>query len=479
MEKINKTLSEYLYTFLHNVSVEIEKKNIDRTFTSFAFQLEVECCSLRLIDRQSKCSKVFYFAGSGKSESFIAFNSVFSISEKGEARFSTTEERVDSVFDRLIDNHACFPGVSIPLFLGAAQFEYDGNNLLWNDYSDSEWFIPKYLIIKKGDENFIIINSIFAKGDSVSDSVNREMEELKRNVFDEDGLIFPESNTARILDIKIAADKDEEIALEKREWLLNTEKAIELIKEGRISKVVLSRKKILNLNSEVGLKTVFEKLYNSKNNCNKFLYKSGGSIFIGCSPERLFSIKKNILITEAVAGSTKRGLSIEEDERLSSILLSSLKEKEEHQYVVDYLLKRLKKHCNGIEYADKLRVKKTEQLQHLWLPIQCKLKDGFSLFALFNDLFPTPAVCGIPKEDAYKTISVLEDYQRGLFTGIIGWFNKSEADIAVGIRSALIKENQCNIFAGCGIVAASNPGAEYNETELKMKTILSILNDEN
>jgi len=481
--KINALgLSEYFDQLLKFVTAELSGKDLDKAIISFAQRVDLGSELYYLIQKQNECNKVFYYSGSDAAETVIAIGSVFSICENGADRFRKTEDRVKTIFNKVIDNHTSFKEISIPLFLGAAKFDYGNFDPLWSDYSDSEWFIPKYLIISKGNENFLVLNSIFNKGDSISDFSSKEINEIKKSISDEG--VKSDQNNDSVRLVEEGKDKDKEKEKEKdkekneHEWLFNVEKAIELIKEGELRKIVLSRIKTIRLIDEIGLSTIYKKLSRSKNECNKYLYKSGDSIFIGCSPEKLFSITNNILKTEAVAGSIKRGLSTEDDDQLSLSLLSSSKEKEEHQYVVDFLLSRIKKYGDAIEYPDKLQIKKTQQLQHLWLPIQCELKKEFSLFAIINDLFPTPAVCGIPKEDAYKIISGLEKYKRGLFSGIIGWFNKNKADIAVGIRSALINKKRCFLFAGCGIVAGSDPTAEYNETELKMETILSILKDE-
>lgn len=460
---------EYYDQFLKFASKEINRRNIDEAVISYLYKMDLKICLNNLIEKQEECNKVFYYYGSESAESYLAFGSVFKICENGEERFIKTENGMQSVFKRIIDNHSSISGISIPLFLGAAKFDYGKTDPVWNDFGDSEWFIPKYLVINKGNENFLVINSILKKGNTITEISAKEINEINKNLFDK--TVSPEQS---INTVGWVENKDED-----HEWLIKVNKAIELIKLGEIRKVVLSRKKTIRFDDEVGLSKIYKKLSGSKSICTKYLYKSGGSIFIGCSPEKLFNINKNILKTEAVAGSIKRGLSTEDDDQLSLSLLSSSKEIKEHRYVVDFLLNRMKKYSDKINYPDKLQIKKTEQLQHLWLPLQCELSNKFSLFGILNDLFPTPAVCGIPKEDAHKLISRLESFNRGLFAGIIGWFNKNEADMAVGIRSALIYQNEYHLFAGCGIVAASDPVSEYNETELKMETILSILKDEN
>ncbi|MCK7528226.1 MAG: chorismate-binding protein [Ignavibacteriales bacterium] len=95
-----------------------------------------------------------------------------------------------------------------------------------------------------------------------------------------------------------------------------------------------------------------------------------------------------------------------------------------------------------------------------------------------SSLFPTPAVCGIPKEQSLKMIEKTEDFDRGLFSGVIGWFNADNyGEFFVTIRSALVKDNKLYAYAGCGIVEGSDPQEEFDESKLKLKPILSLFNN--
>ena len=102
------------------------------------------------------------------------------------------------------------------------------------------------------------------------------------------------------------------------------------------------------------------------------------------------------------------------------------------------------------------------------------------MFKLLKELYPTPAICGYPKDTAYQMIKKMESHRRGLYSGIIGWFNfDNVGEFAIAIRSALSINNKIIAYAGGGIVEDSDPESEYEETELKLKTILNLFNDEN
>jgi menaquinone-specific isochorismate synthase len=97
---------------------------------------------------------------------------------------------------------------------------------------------------------------------------------------------------------------------------------------------------------------------------------------------------------------------------------------------------------------------------------------------ILSELHPTPAVCGYPKETALNLIKKIENQRRGLYSGIIGWFNpNNEGEFAVAIRSAVTYGNKLIAYAGSGIVEGSEPDAEFEETEMKLKPILSLFNE--
>ena len=121
----------------------------------------------------------------------------------------------------------------------------------------------------------------------------------------------------------------------------------------------------------------------------------------------------------------------------------------------------------------------SDLIQHLWTPIRAKLNNGRSVLTILKDLHPTPAICGTPYNSALLSIKESEEHDRGLYAGIIGWFNNNNhGEFAVAIRSAILKGNVLHAFAGCGIVEGSDPEAEYAETKLKLRPIFSLFDYE-
>ena len=168
-----------------------------------------------------------------------------------------------------------------------------------------------------------------------------------------------------------------------------------------------------------------------------------------------------------------------EDKELAEELLNSQKNLNEQKAVVEFIEDSFQDFSDEIIYEEKPIIRKLSNIQHLWTPIKAKLNKGYTIFHLLKSIHPTPAICGAPWSVALSNIKQLENFERGLFAGITGWFNfDNEGEFAVSIRSALLRGNNLYAFAGCGIVEGSDPEIEFEETELKLKPILSLFENE-
>jgi menaquinone-specific isochorismate synthase len=148
--------------------------------------------------------------------------------------------------------------------------------------------------------------------------------------------------------------------------------------------------------------------------------------------------------------------------------------------VLKFLVSQLADISEKIEYENNPKIKKLRSIQHLISKIEARLKTDVSIIEIIERLFPTPAVCGFPKVKAIDVIQNLESFDRGLYAGILGWITpQNESEFAVAIRSAFIKGRKLRAFVGCGIIKESDAEAEFNETELKFKTIISLFENEN
>jgi menaquinone-specific isochorismate synthase len=253
--------------------------------------------------------------------------------------------------------------------------------------------------------------------------------------------------------------------------------ALAAIERGDYEKIVLARGVQLKAREKWLPLQALNKLRERFSGCYTFSFGGGdGKSFIGASPERLLKVEAGALITEAIAGSISRGQTAGEDARLARELLESEKDLREHIYVRDSIIRRLS-HM-GIESVAELepRLLQLANVQHLRTGIQAKLSTDRHLLELVADMHPTPAVGGKPRNVAVPAIADLEQLDRGLYAGVIGWFNHlNEGEMIVGIRSALIEGNSAKLYAGAGIVNGSDPDKEIQETDLKLEALRESL----
>jgi menaquinone-specific isochorismate synthase len=223
---------------------------------------------------------------------------------------------------------------------------------------------------------------------------------------------------------------------------------------------------------------MLQKLRDQYPKCCSFLFKmKDAPAFVGCSPEQLLSFQQNALRTEALAGSIARGKDEEEDARFKNALLGSSKNNAEHQFVVQSIEQDLAPFVKNMQRSEQPIIKKLANVQHLYTPVQAQMIGDKNPLTILGQLHPTPAVGGYPRKIAVDYIKNNESLNRGWFASPVGWINSEGAgDFTVAIRSGLIDKTNALLFAGCGIVADSNPETEWQETNLKFMPMLSALN---
>ncbi|PZO19518.1 MAG: isochorismate synthase [Leptolyngbya foveolarum] len=212
--------------------------------------------------------------------------------------------------------------------------------------------------------------------------------------------------------------------------------------------------------------------------CTVFSVGNGrGQSFIGASPERLLSIRENQITTDALAGSAPRGVTPGIDTQLAQTLLNSEKERYEHRVVVEFLLKQLRSLGLTPQCETAPQLMRLFHIQHLYTPISAPLKaHRVSPLEVLSRLHPTPAVAGVPRQQACELIRQQETFDRGLYAAPIGWIDTAgNSEFIVGIRSALIDGCSARLYAGAGIVSGSQPDKELAEIKLKLQSLLNAL----
>jgi menaquinone-specific isochorismate synthase len=258
------------------------------------------------------------------------------------------------------------------------------------------------------------------------------------------------------------------------QWNDQVRQIKEQIQKGDIEKAVLSHRFQLPLPKIFSVSNVL-RLFDLHPSAHRFIYASGDSLFIGASPEKLFSYRNGIISAEAIAGTAVRGNSAVEDQANATALLSSAKEQVEHKIVVDFLRTQLTAYSSNVNVPGEAEIKYMSRLMHLYTPVTAAGISEEYLGQVLRSLSPTPATCGMPKDKTRELIEKIEQYERGLYCGNIGWVSINKAvECFVPLRCALIRKQTAMLYSGCGIVAESDAESEMKEVIQKAKSILAL-----
>lgn len=241
-------------------------------------------------------------------------------------------------------------------------------------------------------------------------------------------------------------------------------KGVSAIKQGEFDKVVLSRKIILK--EQISIVETFQNLISSYPTAFRYLFFHPNiGLWMGATPEQLVKINQNQFETVALAGT----------QLYSENVIWATKEIEEQQFVTDYIVAKVKDKVTQLMVTDAKTIK-AGNLAHLKSFISGVLTTDFQANDLIKTLHPTPAVCGLPKENAIDFIIKNEGYKRKYYAGFLGEYNKdNQTDLFVNLRCLEVENDVVNIYVGCGITKDSNPEKEFIETENKSMTMRNVL----
>lgn len=244
---------------------------------------------------------------------------------------------------------------------------------------------------------------------------------------------------------------------------------------GDAEKVVLARKKTLLFNNRIDPWSLLAKARSTAPQCYSFAFQNHEQdAYIGISPEQIFARHRSQLFTESLAGTRPRGENTKADQLLAKELLMSQKDRREHRCVSEFLVDRAMELCSSFIPTRQYQVLKLAKVQHLYSRFRGTLLPGTSDADILSLLHPTPAMCGFPRQKAKSYIEKCEIFDRGCFTGPVGYIGKHSTEFAAGIRVALTQKNLVHLFAGAGIVRDSCAHEEWDETDNKMRAYTDL-----
>lgn len=256
----------------------------------------------------------------------------------------------------------------------------------------------------------------------------------------------------------------------KPKWEKMVQKALEACAAKTLKKVVLARRSHSTLATPIDPYALLESRKALSHPATLFLFQGNPrNTFIGASPETLYTRRGNQVLIDALAGTAPRGPTPDLDEHYRSLLWNSPKEQTEFAIVKTFIHKALKPLSTTISWVPQDQFLLLRHVQHLHNPCRATLKENVSDSQLLKALHPTPALGGFPRKKALAFIAEHEPFDRGWYGAPVGYLSSKETDMAVAIRSALIRDNEIYRMAGTGIVAGSLPESEWEELNLKIK----------
>ena len=261
------------------------------------------------------------------------------------------------------------------------------------------------------------------------------------------------------------------------EWMAAVEAAVTRITAGEVDKVVLARALEARAAAPVDLRWPLRRLAEDYPGCWAFAVDG----LLGATPEMLLRLRDGVATSRVLAGTLRRTGDANEDSRRGAALGRSIKDVEEHGYGVRSVVDSLAEHCAAVEVPAAPFVLELRNVMHLATDVRGTVVDGSTSLQLLASLHPSAAVCGSPTDVALDLIREIEGLDRGRYAGPVGWLDASgDGEWGIALRCAEVDPadpRRLRLFAGCGIVAGSQPLHELAESNAKLVPMRDALQD--
>jgi menaquinone-specific isochorismate synthase len=409
----------------------------------------------------------FYVERPAEAVAVAGAEAVLAFAAEGPGRFAACRQFVDETLENTVAVGDLSLPFSGPLFFSA--FGFLDRIEPGEPFEAAGVFVPRWQVALREGRTVAVANLLVDAGtpvDALAEKVWRAHSKFRAFDYTAPEFADPAAREAAVREVGPAGA-----------YAAAVRTALSGIAEGLFEKIVLARAKDLVARETLNPLRVLNGLRQRFGDCYAFSVANGrGQSFIGASPERLLRVRDGQLLTEAMAGSARRGGTASEDAAVAAALQRDDKELREHALVLDEIVRRLEALGLRPEYPDRPGVRRYANLHHLHTPVRAALREGVRAMDAVAALHPTPAVGGAPRDAAVPRIRELEDFPRGLYAGALGWMDvRGNAEFFVGLRSALIDGNRARLYAGAGIVLGSSPENETAETELKFRAMQEAL----
>jgi len=321
------------------------------------------------------------------------------------------------------------------------------------------------VVLDHHNSSVLLVSNVF-----VTSSVNIEFayaDALERIAAMRTQLLEPSVSQLAELDLGGVINPRNRVA--KHDFLKAIEDSKHFVRIGDVFQVVLSQRFDLELTaSPLDVYRVLRAL-----NPSPYMYllnfedSDGPFAVVGSSPEALVQVQGGRAVTHPIAGSRPRGADVESDVAIGEGLLTDAKERAEHLMLVDLARNDLLKVCepSSVNVTEFMQIHRFSHIMHLVSTVEGQIRPGVNPVDVFKATFPAGTLSGAPKPRALEIIDDLEESARGLYGGVVGYFDfAGNADLAIAIRTAFLRDGVARVQAGAGLVLDSVPETEYEET---------------
>ena len=437
-----------------------------------------------------------YWARPREGFSIVGLGAAATFSPAGAARFAEVDAAWTTLCDgALIADDSAGPGAAGPVLMGGAAFDPAGPRAAhWSGFPSALFVLPRVQLTTTDGACWLTTSAVVGRDGSL-DVGPGALEALRgcvltggRTDFQGPGRSTPNgrarapahgsaapsaNGSARNPGGATRPAPSTTIELEElrpgRDWRALVAAAVAAIRDDLMQKVVLARAVHARVTSDIDIGGMLRHLREAYPDCHIFGCWRGDAAFVGASPERLVRLVGREVLASSLAGSAPRGTTPHEDATLATELLASAKDRGEHAIVRESLCSGLAELCEDISAPAEPSLFTLPHVHHLHTAVHARLRPGRSLLELVAELHPTPAVGGAPRGTALRFIREKEELDRGWYAAPVGWIGRARGEFAVALRSAVVRGSEAWMFAGSGIVADSEPDAEYAETLLKLR----------
>lgn len=403
-------------------------------------------------------------AGFGIAKDLIAW---------GPERFTHIQEQAQKLFagaaiydvNQLLAGPRLFSGFSF-----SDDFTPDNT---WSIHYPAQFILPHFQLAQRDGESWLTLNAILPEDEAPETLLPELQAALAARL---DTFLTPRRKEKKD---RQEAPTPEQInyPMSYEEWQRMIRHATQTMRRGPLNKVVLARVCEIRYAQKVDVDGALAYLNTTYPDCYRFLFEPRPfHAFYGATPELIVRVNGRSLQTMGLAGSIGRGKTPTEDQALAQELLDSAKNQHEHALVVESIRRRLAPLASQLDIPSQPRILQLGYIQHLFTPVHATLHHTDGVLPILQNLHPTPALGGQPRELAMPFISQAEPVPRGWYGAPVGWLDHNlDGAFSVAIRSAITQDRRVWLYSGAGIVADSDPQAEWEETALKFKPMLNAL----